>query len=105
MPTLGQSLPLASRFSKRSGSRESIQTTVRPQIRSLFVNPMPPRITEKSYRPRAFPETLYQWLRQFSESTIEGQACVRVLRGIGSVARDIWLRNIRCLYQRTAGRV
>jgi hypothetical protein len=47
-------LALAYRFSKRSvRGRASIQLvgTTGALARSLIVNPMPPRITEKSYRP------------------------------------------------------
>ena len=62
MPSSGSCLPLACRFSKRSGSRESIQPCRRHQrcfgTSSLFVNPMPPRTTEKSYRPRVSDRTM-----------------------------------------------
>jgi hypothetical protein len=60
-----ESIPDSSRimtgwFSRRSGSRVSIQNPVRrvPQAPSLSRNPMPPRTTRKSDRPRASDRTM-----------------------------------------------
>ena len=63
MPTSGSFLAAGrSIFAKRSGSRESIHNSGRPsqviQALSLIVNPMPPRITEQSYRPRVSDRTM-----------------------------------------------
>jgi hypothetical protein len=51
---------MAGWFSRRSGSRVSIHNPVRrvPQALSLSRNPMPPRTTRKSDRPRASDRTM-----------------------------------------------
>jgi len=61
MPSSGSYLALACRFSKRSvRGRVSNPVVGIPgaQALSLFVNPMPPRTTEKSYRPRVSDRTM-----------------------------------------------
>jgi hypothetical protein len=47
-------------FLRRSGSRESIHRKFSPRALapSLWVNPMPPRITPESYRPRVSDRTM-----------------------------------------------
>src|ERR1700688_4715295 len=51
---------MASWFSRRSGSRVSIRNPVRRVLRALSLsrNPMPPRTTRKSYRPRVSDRTM-----------------------------------------------
>jgi hypothetical protein len=62
MPTSGYSCCWPLDFREALGSRESIHTLGRHQqvLRhlSLMVNPMPPRITEQSYRPRVSDRTM-----------------------------------------------
>src|SRR6266852_3861954 len=61
MPSSGSYLALACRFSKRSvRGRVSNPVVGIPGVQdlSLFVNPMPPRTTEKSYRPRVSDRTM-----------------------------------------------
>ena len=62
MPSSGPSLPLASRFLEALGFEGEYPTldvgTSCLKARSLFVNPMPPRTTEKSYRPRVSDRTM-----------------------------------------------
>src|ERR1700688_641676 len=62
MPTSGHSCCWPVEFREALGSRESIQPFGRParvlRHSSLIVNPMPPRITEQSYRPRVSDRTM-----------------------------------------------
>ena len=62
MPTSGSFLPLASRFSRSArfeGEYPTLSVGITcAQALSLCVNPMPPRITEKSYRPRVSDRTM-----------------------------------------------
>ena len=60
MPNAGSSCRWPGDCWKRSGSRVSIHISDRQahQARSLFVNPMPPRTTEKCYRPRVSDRTV-----------------------------------------------
>src|SRR6202035_4830718 len=77
-----ESIPDSSRimagwFSRRSGSRVSIQNPVRPVLRALSLsrNPMPPRITRKSDR------------REVSDRTMVGTAQPLCLSALGTDRR------------------
>jgi hypothetical protein len=78
-------LALASRFSKRSVrgrvSNPVVGLTSAPAL-SLCVNSMPPRITEKSYRPRASDRTMVDtssahpvWLASRFRNRLESRTC------------------------------
>src|SRR5579871_506856 len=83
---------LLNRFSKRSvRGRVSNRLVGRTsaEARSLQVNSMPPRITEKSYRPRASDRTMVD--TRFSPSHL---ACCTFQRSTGSRAHLLFLLHL-----------
>src|SRR5713226_1511860 len=62
MPTSGSCLPLAKSILQSARVRGRVSNLLVgitcAQALSLFVNPMPPRTTEKSYRPRVSDKTM-----------------------------------------------
>src|SRR5579862_2936160 len=84
-------------FFRRSGSRVSIQNPVRHVLRALSLsrNPMPPRTTRKSDRPRASDRTMVGTAQPLClhASGTEGRRCDSIMNLQGRTTHSVWLHH------------